>query len=1112
MLKRLIAFSLERSGLVLVAAGLIVAWAGIVLTRVPVDVFPELNSPTVVVLTEAGGLSSEEVEQQVTYPIESVMTGLPDVRRVRSASALGLSLIWIEFGWGADIYRARQMVNEKLSVVAEELPESAHPELGPVTSITGEIMLISLSSPNGEVNPLQLRELAEFVVRPRLMAVQGVSQTVAIGGQLPEYQVHVTSDGLLRDGLTLQDVVAAATEAQSTQSGGYLANSGGMEQPLLQQARPRSASDIRASLVETREGAPLTLGAVADVGMGGAPRRGTASAGGKPAVVLSVQKAPGTNTLRVTADVDKAVASIRDALPPGVVLDEHAFRQAEFIQRAVDNVSTVLRDATIIVSIVLLMFLLSWRTTLITLTALPLSLAVALLVMDWLGLSLNVMTLGGLAVAIGELVDDAIIDVENVHRRLRENAALAVEDRHPVIRVVYDASNEIRSSVVFATVIICAVFTPLLFLEGLEGRFFRPLGLAYITSILASLAVALTVTPALCLWLLSGEKAGTGGEGPVPRVLKAIYRPVLAWTMRYKALVLAAVLGMTVVAGMVASGFGAAFLPEFSEGSFTVFLRAPPGTSLDESDRLARGIDTQIRDLEGVRGVVRRTGRAERDEHAEPVWSSELEVTLESDATRDAVRARIDGVLEHVPGITTTIGQPIEHRLSHILSGTPAAIAIKIYGEDLDRLRVVAREMESVLKTVPGARDVAANREQLAPTLPIRYRRAELARHGLTPAAAAEQVSAAFLGAVVARVREGNRVYDLVVRLAPEARVSRRDVERFVLRGQDGQLVRLEDVATVAPASASVIVSREDSRRVAVVSCNVAPGANLGGLVEQIRTLVTPIASRHGVSVSFGGQFEAEQSARATLINYGGIVLLLILGLLATALGSLRAALLVLVNLPLGAIGGVAAVYLAGGSILSVASMVGFITLFGIVVRNGILLVNHYARLQEVEKLPLNQAILLGSEERLIPILMTALTAVLGLLPLALSADQPGSELLGPLAVVVLGGLASSTLLNLFVVPIGYSLMFARKGFVRQRAVALMVFGLLLVAGCQPHDHGHAHDQPARAEEEPKSEGDDHGHGHGHAHGPPVAIGVVTVGGYALEAVRQGAFRPGEDT
>ena len=1058
MLRRLIAWSINQSQVVLLVAGMVVAAAGWALSEMPVDVFPELNAPTVVVLTESGGLTAEEVEQQVTHPIESVMTGLPGVRRVRSASATSLSLIWVEFDWDADIYRARQLVAEKLGGVREDLPKSAHAELGPVSSLAGEVMLLSLSSPSGEVDEQELRALAEFQLRPGLLAVPGVSQVVAIGGRLPEYQVHTTHDRLLAHDLTLSDLSAATRAAHSTVSGGYLPNVAGQEQPVQQLAQVHSAEALGNTLVRSVGGAPLTLARVADVGLGGAPRRGTASTDGHAAVVLSIQRAPGVNTLALTDQIDVALDQLEGSLPEGVALNRHAFRQSRFITASVDNLSSVVTEAIIIVALILMLFLMNVRATLITLTALPLSLAVAVLVMWALGMSINVMTLGGLAVAIGALVDDAIIDVENVVRRLQENRTLPTEQQRPFLRVLFAASDEIRSSVVFATIIIALVFVPLLTMQGLEGRFFRPLGFAYIVAVMASLVVALTVTPALCKYLLRGSGLSShSGDGRFVRGLKRAYRPTLAWALRHRLGVLVVTAALTVASLGLASTFGTSFLPEFNEGSLTVFLTAPPGTSLVESDRLARSFERGLAEVDGVVSVTRRTGRAERDEHAEPVWSSELDVVLDPAQRKEVIRARVDKALASVKGVTTTVGQPIEHRLSHILSGTPAAIAVNVYGDDLPTLRRAAKEVATAMEGVAGTRDVSANREVLVKALPIHYDRSALTMFGLTPGAAATQVGAALDGDVVAQVRDGLRLYDLVVRLDPEARQTRAHVEALILRGNEGELVRLRDVARVVRDEAPYVIARQDGRRKAVISANVADGHNLGHVIAAVRAQIDPIAQRHRVSVEYGGQFQAQQSASQSL-KVAGLAILLLVGMLLNAsLGSIRATLLVSVNLPLALIGGIVAIFVAEspnvvanigalfGSgtyqapVISVASLVGFVTLFGIAVRNGILLVNHYAWLQEHEGLSVKEAVIQGSAERLVPILMTALTAVLGLVPLAMAAGEPGSELLSPLAVVVLGGLVTSTFLNLVVVPVGYVLVFGRAGFERRTADRLVL-------------------------------------------------------------------------
>ncbi len=1067
MLTHLIAFSLRQSSLVLVVAAAVLLYALFSLSTMPVDVFPELNAPTVVVLTEAGGLAADEVEQYITFPIESAMNGLPGVRRVRSASAISLSLVWVEFDWGTDIYRARQFVNERLTGVRELLPENAHAELTPITSITGEIMLLAVSSPDASVNELDLRAYAEFDLRNKLLAVPGVAQVSAIGGELPEYQVNVRQEQLALYDLSLKDIVAAARAAHSTASAGYLPSVDRQELPIRQTARVTNVGDVASTLVVTQDGLPITLGEVADVVLGPAPKRGTAANQGHPAVVLTIQKSPGTNTLKLTAAIDRTLDQVDRYLPSGIVIHREVFRQSAFIERSVSNVLHVLRDATIIVSVILVLFLLNLRTTLITLTALPLSLAVALLAMRWLDLTLNVMTLGGLAVAIGVLVDDAIIDVENVFRRLQENAALPSGAPQTTVDVIFEASNEIRPAMVFATLIIVIVFVPLLFLEGIEGRFFSPLAWTYMVSILASLIVALTVTPALCKVLLSGASpsaGSTGGpsspshrDGFLVRWLKRWYEPILRWSLARRGVVLGAAGLVAGLALWLASTFGTSFLPEFNEGSFTVFVSSPPGTSLEESNRSAMAVEKRLIAIDGVKSVTRRTGRAERDEHAEPVSNSELDIVIQPGAVKSQVREAIAAVASSVPGLTVQIGQPIEHRLSHILSGTPAAIAINVYGNDLGTLREIARQIEGVLKTVPGARDVTANREVLITSLPIRYRHQDLAAAGLTPADAAEQVQTALYGETVATVNHGVRRYDLVVRLAAEDRERVDQLANLILKGNAGALVRLAQVADIGPEKTSNIIARENAQRKAVISCNVADGFNLGDLVAQVRSRVEPIVSKSGYLVEFGGQFEAQQSALRTLLIGGAGISVVMLLLLQLSTGSLKVAALVMVNLPLAVIGGIMAIFITdsmqhvrpGGwlglqqnalalaglgnapyqaPVISIASLVGFITLFGIAVRNGILLVNHYRYLHDQDQLPLPQAIIAGSLERLVPILMTALCAALGLLPLAFNAGKPGSELLAPLAVVVLGGLLTSTFLNLIIVPAGYALFHGVPG------------------------------------------------------------------------------------
>ncbi|MFB0987043.1 MAG: efflux RND transporter permease subunit [Phycisphaerales bacterium] len=1039
-MKRLIQFSLDHAALVLVLAGVLLAVAAFRLPQTPVDVFPELNAPTVVIMTESPGLAADEVEQYVSFPIETSVNGIPGIRRVRTSSAIGLSIAYVEFDWGVDIYRARQLVSERLDTVREELPADAHAEMTPISSITGEIMLLAVSASGGSVSPLELRAYAEYDLRNKLLTIPGVAQVSVIGGELPEYQVLVQQENLRLYDLNIGDVIAAAGESHSTLSAGYLPDVGSLELPIRQSGRVRSVADIDGTVIQDHGGAPVTIGQVADVRLGPALKRGTGAEGGRPAVVMTVQKAPGTNTLIITDEIDAMLDVLEASLPEGVEINRQIFRQSDFINLSVTNVVHALRDAAIIVSIILVLFLLNIRATIITLTALPLSLAVGLLALDWMGETINVMTLGGLAIAVGSLVDDAIIDVENVLRRMKQNAAKPEGERQPKLKVVFDASNEIRPAMVFATIIIALVFLPLMFLEGIEGRFFRPLGIAFVVSIVASLVVALTVTPAMCRYLLHAQPSKReSSDGFLVRFLKRLYEPSVRLAVRLRVWVLSLAGVATALAIALASTFGTSFLPEFQEGTFTVFLSAPPGTSLVASDRMASSVEKQLLLVDGVRSVTRRTGRAERDEHAEPVSNSEIEITVLPGHDNIVVREQISEILDRVPGITTSIGQPIEHRLSHILSGTPAAIAISVYGDDLDVLRMIAKEIETTLKPLPGARDVAANREVMIQSLPVEYQPTELAAYGLTPRSASEQVRNAIFGVKVAEVNEGVRRYSLVVRLEDQARSTVRDLKNLVLQGMGGALVRLGEVAVIGPEMASNLIVRENAQRKAVVSLNVAKGSNLGHLIAQVRDRVDPIVQKHGYSVKYGGQFEAQQSASRTITLFSGLVVLIMVVLLNLAIGSLRVSLLVLVNLPLALIGGILAIFLSEspnpianaaalfgiGSyiapVISIASLVGFITLFGIAVRNGILLVNHYKHLMTEEGVPMHEAIVQGSMERLVPILMTALTAALALIPIILKGDKPGNEILAPLSVVILGGLLTSTFLNLIVVPAGYA-------------------------------------------------------------------------------------------
>ena len=1043
MLNALIRWSLNRRGLVLALTTAVVVSSALAIPRMPVEVFPELNAPTVTIMTEAPGYAPEEVERAVTFQIETALNGIAGLRRLRSSSALGLSIVWAEFDFGADVYRNRQMVAERLARIEGSLPANIHPpEMTPVASLAGEIMLLGLTSPAGAVSPLELRRIAEFDLRPRLLAATGVAQVSALGGELPELQVRVRPGDLLRYGLTLSQVAKAAEAAHAPVAAGYLPDVSGRELPLRPDTRVQNPADIAATVVGHWEGAPVTLGQVAKVGIAGSPRRGTGSAGGQPAVILSIQRNPGTNTLELTSRIDEILSGFEKTLPAGVTLHPSIFRQADFINVAVDNVLEALRDASIFVLIILFLFLLNIRTTIITLTALPISLGITLLLLNAWGVTINVMTLGGIAVAIGSLVDDAIVDVENVFRRLRLNAALQEDQRRPPLQVIYQASVEVRQAILLATLVIILVFTPLFFLGGIEGSFFRPLGIAYTIGLAASLLVAMTLTPVLCYYLLpSSSAAGEKREGWLARILKAAYVHALQFALRTRTLVLAGSAALLAAAVLLALTYGSSFIPAFNEGSITLFLNTSPGTSLRESDRVARQLELRVGTVAGVAAVTRRTGRAEQDEHAEPVSASEIDIRLEPDANPVTVRQNLEDLLAASPGITKQLGGPIDHRLSHILSGTPAAIAIKIFGDDLEELRAIAAEVERKLLPLPGVIDLVANREAMTDTVPVRFDKARLAHYGLTPADAAGQLQTAFLGQTVGVVNQGASRMDIVLRLEGASRRSLDDVRAFTLQSSSGAIVRVRDVAEVIEERASSLITRENVRRKAVISCNVAEGHNLGDLIEEIKVHIDPVIRKFpGTYVEYGGQFEAQKEASGRILLVSLAVLGVIVIMLYSAFRSARPVLLILLNLPLALVGGVAALFISEspdlfrnigalfGSgtyvapVVSISSLVGFIGLGGIACRNGLLLISHYYHLMEEEGVAKKDAVIQGARERLVPILMTAMSSALALIPLVLAKGEIGSELQHPIAVVILGGLVSSTFLNLFVVPIGFDL------------------------------------------------------------------------------------------
>jgi HME family heavy-metal exporter len=1059
MLKKIIQWSLGNPWLVIAATAASIVAAVMVWRKLPVDVFPELKVPRVVVQTEAGGLTAEEVEQFITIPVESAMNGLPGVKAVRSSSGGGLSFVWVDFDWDMELFRARVSVAERLASVRDTLPEGADPEITPVVSVTGEMMLLAMISEGETVSSLELRQIAEYELRNRLMSIQGIGQVVVIGGRLPEYQVNVSPERLAAYGVTLADLVAAAGSSHTLAGAGYIPHFKGQEVPLRQTARVSSIDELKRVLVPSRGEEQVRLGQVAEVRIGGARRRGSAGFNGRDAVVLSVQKAPGGNTLELTKKVEAALDEFETArLPAGVKIERVAYRQADFIQLSIDNGKSIIRDATIIVILVLGLTLLRVRTTLITLLAMPLSMTLGILLFPRFGLGINIMTLGGLAVAVGDVVDNAIIFVELAWRKLLENSSKPETERRTKPEVLQAAGAEILHSVTFSTLIIILVFLPLLFLSGLEGQFFKPLGLAYLLVFVASLLVAITVTPVLCL-LLFTEKRGVGWfrkgvarteapprshDGLSVRLLKWFYRPVLGFCVRHAWGVCIVMTTVTAGALWLASTFGTSFLPPFHEDCYTVFISTPTGTSLEETERVTLQAMVAVQELPGVKTVTRRTGRAERDEHAEPVSASELLVRVDMKADPKRLRASISSVINAIPGVSTMVGYPIAHRISSVLSGTTAELAINIFGDDLGVLRQAAAEVKKVLDTLPQVADARANREIMVDTLRIRYRMEDLARAGLTLKDAGEQVSVAFNGLTVGQVSQNQRRWDIVVRLEEKACDDLSDVASFKLTAPNGMLVRLDEVADVFREEASNLIVRDDTRRKALISCNVAPDSNVGDLVAALRKNVEPVVNALGCSVSYGGSYEAQQSASRRLGWLAAAILLAILLILMYSLRSFAGALLVMLNLPLCLIGGVLAMYVAnpvplaantwalfkGGAyippILSVASLVGFVTVVGFVIRNGLLLLNRYRELQAEGK-SVRQAIVEGSLERMVPILMTSLTTILGLLPLVLAYNKPGGELLAPLAIVQFGGLISATLLNLLVLPAAYKIAFDRR-------------------------------------------------------------------------------------
>jgi CzcA family heavy metal efflux pump len=1012
-----IRWSIAHRGFVLVVALAISAYGAFAVARMPIDVFPDLTAPTVTIVTEAHGLAPEEVESLITAPIETAMNGQTEVRRVRSASGVGISIVWVEFSWGTDMPRARQLVTEKLPLAQAQLPpDVASPQLAPVSSVMGEIMFVGLRSNTHAGH--DVRDTADWTVRRRLLGVQGVAQVVPIGGGVRQYQVEIDPDRLRRHAVTLDEVAHAIETSNQNATGGFVVR--GPQQNLVRGlGRLRSVEDLERVVITTREGTSITVGQVGEVQIGPGVRFGEGSVDGKQAVVMAITKQPGTNTIALTNAIDRELDAIERDLPDGMTIERQLFRQAEFIETAVDNVADALRDGAILVVIIIFLFLVNFRATLISALALPISLLVAVIVLEQLDAGINTMTLGGLTIAIGALVDDAIIDVENVVRRLREDAARPEAERRPASQVIYEASREVRGSIVFATIIVMMVFVPVFFLTGVEGRLLFPLGFAYLVAIFASLVVALTVTPALCALLLPKLATRPHGDGLIVRHLKRGYARALTWTLRH--------IRVTVVsAGALAAGavallpwVGRSFLPEFNEGALTISAVTLPGTSLPESDARGRRIEKILLAFPEVVSTARRTGRAELDEHAQDVNATEIEVRLRrGDRSRDEFLAELRRALASVPGTSFTIGQPISHRIDHMLSGTRAGIAVKLFGEDLFTLRLYAEQIRRVMAQVDGAVDVAIEQQIDIPQVVVDFDLDRVARAGTHRGELAETMEVALAGKRVTQVLEGQRTYDVVVRYANEER----DVEelrRLPIDVPGHGLLPLGMLAQIRRDVGPNTIVREGVQRKMVIMANVS-GRDLGSVIDEIEARIArDVQLPEGYHIVFGGQFESQERASRTLLILGIAVIIGIFLVLHLAFESWARALVIMANLPLALIGGVIAVF-ATDRILSIGSLVGFITLFGIATRNGIMLLSHYEHVRSIEGASLDEAVHRGSLERLSPVLMTALCAGLALVPLVIAASEPGNEIQAPMGVVILGGLLTSTLLNLFIVPALY--------------------------------------------------------------------------------------------
>jgi len=1015
MISALLRLSLEHRWLVLAGAAALIGVGMWRTGEARIDVFPDLSAPRVTIVTEATGMAAEEIETLVTFPIETAVNGTAGLRRVRSASAPGISLVWAEFDWDTSDPVARQRVTERLQTLPGLLPpEVSAPTLAPPSSVMGEVLFLAVTSDT--LTPMELRRLVDVDLRRRLLAVRGVSQVIAQGGERKEYQVLLDPQRMEAYGFSIENVVHALEGGSQNAPGGWLVDQE-QESVVRVLGRSHEVDELGALVIATRDGVPIRLSQVADIRVGAAPMRGTASYRASTAVVVRVAKQPGADTLAVTRDVDHTLDDLEASLEDrGVTLHRDLFRQADFIETAVGNLFDVLRDGAVIVVLLLLLFLWSLRPTIISGLAIPLSLLTAVLVLEALGLTLDTMTLGGLAIAVGELVDDAIVDVENVARRLRERHLLPEAKRPPVLTTVLEASREIRSSIVSATAILALVFLPLLFLEGLEGRLLRPLGIAFLVAIGASLLVAVTVTPVLCSYLLPRSAARQATEPPVIRFLGDVYRPVLEAMLARPWAAVSLALFVAFAGAMGFIGLGRSFLPAFNEGGLTIELSTMPGTSLAQSDELGAMAERALLTDPAVVSTSRRTGRAERDEHVMGVESSEIEVRLGDDPRdRDVLLAELREKLANVPGMQFEIGQPISHRIDHMISGQRSALAIKVVGDHLPELRRVANEVHDAIDGTPGLVDLRLEQSVDIPQVVVRVDREAAASYGLSAGHAARDVSTALWGTVPMRVYEEGTTTDVVVRFPDEVRNDLESLRSMRVPTPSGALVPVRAFADIRRDAGPNYVMREDVRRRVTVTANVA-GEDLRSVYEAVRSRVDESVERpEGVHIEYAGQFEREESALLRLLLLGFLAVIGIMLVVATTIGGVRRTLIVLLNLPLSVAGGVIGVWVAGG-VLSVATMIGFITLFGIATRNGILLATRAGDLEE-EGIERTAAVERAAKERLAPILMTAVTAALGLLPLALALGQPGSEIQAPMALVILFGLTTSTALNMLVVP-----------------------------------------------------------------------------------------------